>query len=37
MDFDPIFVLSTLLDPRYALLLDGELLQAGEDELKRMV
>lgn len=35
--FDPIFLLATLLDPRYAELLDGDLLNTAQRELKLMV
>lgn len=35
--FDPIYLVATLLDIRYALLLDGDLLDIAKNELKMMV
>jgi hypothetical protein len=35
--FDPMYFLATLLDPRYALLLDEDAFEIAKSELKLMV
>lgn len=37
INFDPIYALATYLDPRYTLLLDGDLLDLAKRELKLLV
>lgn len=37
VNFDPIYVLATYLHPRYALMLDDDLLKIAKRELELMV